>query len=101
MQVLSGAGLYVGGDSGVSHLAAAVGVRAVVLFGPSDERVWRPLGPHVTVVAARFACRPCHLRQPSGNAAAGRCHVTGTARAACLDSISVSRVVSVINSAAA
>lgn len=35
---------FIGNDSGVSHLAAAVGARGVVLFGPTDPGRWRPLG---------------------------------------------------------
>ncbi len=38
------AAAFVGNDSGISHLAAAVGTPAVVLFGPTDPRRWRPLG---------------------------------------------------------
>ena len=41
---LKGARLYVGNDSGVSHLAAAVGAPVVALFGPTDARVWAPRG---------------------------------------------------------
>jgi heptosyltransferase-3 len=39
------ASLFVGNDSGVSHLAAAVGAPGVVIFGPTDPARWRPLGP--------------------------------------------------------
>jgi heptosyltransferase-2 len=35
---------FVGNDSGVSHLAAAVGASGVVIFGPTDPARWRPLG---------------------------------------------------------
>jgi len=42
--------LFVGNDSGVSHLAAAVGCPTVALFGASDHRVWSPRGPRVAVV---------------------------------------------------
>jgi ADP-heptose:LPS heptosyltransferase len=45
--------LFVGNDSGVPHLAAAVGTRTVALFGPTDPAIWRPLGAHVTVVQSR------------------------------------------------
>jgi heptosyltransferase-3 len=37
------ASAFVGNDSGVSHLAAAVGTSGVVIFGPSDPARWRPL----------------------------------------------------------
>jgi len=46
--VLSRCGLFVGNDSGVSHLAAAYGARCHVLFGPTDPSVWRPVGLRVT-----------------------------------------------------
>ncbi len=41
---------YVGNDSGISHLAAAVGTPAIVLFGPTDPGVWRPVGRMVRVI---------------------------------------------------
>lgn len=47
---LAAARLYVGNDSGVTHLAAAVGCRTVAVFGPTDPRIWSPLGPCVRVV---------------------------------------------------
>lgn len=47
---LASARLYVGNDSGISHLAAAAGCPAVVLFGPTDPVVWRPLGRKVVCV---------------------------------------------------
>lgn len=51
--VLARTALYLGGDSGLTHLAAAAGARWVVaLFGPTDPRVWAPLGGQVTVLAA-------------------------------------------------
>jgi heptosyltransferase-3 len=43
--------VYLGGDSGLSHLAAAAGARRVVaLYGPTDPRVWAPFGDQVTVL---------------------------------------------------
>ena len=47
---LAGAELYLGNDSGITHLAAALGVRTVALFGPTDPRKWAPRGPNVTVL---------------------------------------------------
>ncbi len=42
--LLSLCGLYIGSDSGVSHLAGAVGVPTITIFGPSDPAVWAPRG---------------------------------------------------------
>jgi heptosyltransferase-3 len=49
---LARARLYIGNDSGITHLAAAVGTPVLALFGPSDPQVWAPRGEHVRV--ARF-----------------------------------------------
>lgn len=49
---LGSARLYVGNDSGITHLAAAAGAPVVALFGASDPRVWAPKGPDVRVLAA-------------------------------------------------
>jgi hypothetical protein len=50
-QRIAGASCYIGNDSGPTHLAAQLGVPTIALFGPSDRRVWRPVGPAVTVIA--------------------------------------------------
>jgi len=42
--------LYVGSDSGVSHLAALVGIPSIVVFGPTDPEIWGPRGPHVHIM---------------------------------------------------
>jgi len=49
---LASARIYIGNDSGPSHLAAAAGTPVVALFGPSDPAVWAPRGPRVTIAAA-------------------------------------------------
>ncbi|MCS7042972.1 MAG: glycosyltransferase family 9 protein [Bryobacteraceae bacterium] len=41
---LAAAAVYIGNDSGISHLAAACGVPVIALFGPTDPRVWAPRG---------------------------------------------------------
>lgn len=51
--LLAGVALFLGNDSGISHLAAAVGTPGVVLFGPTDARRWRPLSPGVVALQAR------------------------------------------------
>lgn len=47
---LTRATLYLGHDSGVSHLAASVGGKCLLLFGPTDPEIWAPPGENVTVV---------------------------------------------------
>ena len=41
---------FAGHDSGISHLAAAVGLRSLILWGETDEAIWRPLGDALMVV---------------------------------------------------
>lgn len=47
--LLSCADAFIGNDSGVSHLAAGIGLRTYVLFGPTEPAMYRPIGPAVTV----------------------------------------------------
>ena len=47
---LADCGGFVGHDSGITHLAAAVGLPVIVLWGESAEPVWRPRGERVTVL---------------------------------------------------
>jgi heptosyltransferase III len=42
--------LYVGNDSGVTHLAGLLGVPTLALFGPTDPALWAPLGPRVVTL---------------------------------------------------
>jgi ADP-heptose:LPS heptosyltransferase len=42
--------LFIGGDSGLTHMAAAAGAPTLALFGPSDERLYAPWGPRARVV---------------------------------------------------
>jgi len=53
--------LFVGNDSGIAHIAAAVGTPSVVVFGSSNRAHWRPWnrGP-ADVVFEEMPCQPCH-----------------------------------------
>jgi ADP-heptose:LPS heptosyltransferase len=57
--LLSRSDVYLGNDSGISHLAAALGVRTVALFGPTDPGRWAPRGQKVTVLRRGIDCSPC------------------------------------------
>jgi heptosyltransferase-3 len=49
--LLEGA-IFVGHDSGISHLAAAVGAHCVLLFGATDPAIWAPAGNNVKIIRA-------------------------------------------------
>ena len=51
--ILSRSSIYLGNDSGVTHLAAAVGAPTLALFGPTDPKVWAPRGECVEVIHRR------------------------------------------------
>jgi heptosyltransferase-2 len=50
--LLTHAGVYVGNDSGVTHIAAASGAHTLALFGPTDPAQWAPLGSAVKTLRA-------------------------------------------------
>jgi heptosyltransferase III len=50
--ILEKCAVFLGHDSGISHLAAAVGTRCVLLFGPTDPAIWAPANPDVKVIQA-------------------------------------------------
>lgn len=50
--VLQRCDLYLGHDSGISHLAAACGIPAVLLFGPTNPTIWAPQNPGVRTIQA-------------------------------------------------
>jgi len=59
--LLSCADVFIGNDSGITHLAAGLGVRTLAVFGPTNPAVYKPLGPAVTIFAnstAAFAKEP-------------------------------------------
>jgi len=58
-ELIRGAQLYIGNDSGPMHLAAAVGTSTVAVWGSSDSRRWRPWKVAHRVVQNPFECNPC------------------------------------------
>ncbi len=57
--ILEGCRLFIGNDSGISHMAAALGLPTLAIFGPTDHRVWSPRGEKVEVVRIGLPCSPC------------------------------------------
>ena len=75
-------------DSVPMHMAAALRVPTVALFGPSSERIWGPWeNTHATIVAQEMSCRPCGLDGCGGGK-----------RSDCLESLPVERVLQAVRS---
>jgi ADP-heptose:LPS heptosyltransferase len=82
----SKADIFVGNDSGIAHIAAAVGTPTVVIFGSSNRTHWRPWtdAPN-EIVYEEFACQPC---------AGYECKEFGEPR--CIRTVSPDRVIDAI-----
>jgi len=57
--VMEGCRLFIGNDSGLSHMAAALGLPTIAIFGPTDPNVWGPRGKKVLVIRKDIPCSPC------------------------------------------
>jgi len=57
--LLSLVSLFIGNDSGISHLAAALGVPVLAIFGPTDPVVWAPRGKQAFWLQGKAPCAPC------------------------------------------
>ncbi len=75
--VLERARLFIGVDSAPMHMAAALGVPIIALFGPSGEVSWGPWGDGHVVVSSPYLCRPC-----------GQDGCLGSKRSDCLEAVS-------------
>jgi len=58
---------YLGNDSGISHLAGIMKRRGIVLFGPTDPALWRPLGESLEILRFDTAARACSVSVESIN----------------------------------
>ncbi|MBV8514333.1 MAG: lipopolysaccharide heptosyltransferase II, partial [Acidobacteria bacterium] len=61
--LLSRCQLFIGNDSGAMHVASAVGLPVVAIFGPTDPTGTAPVTPTCTIVQERSYCSPCFLRR--------------------------------------
>jgi len=77
---------YLGNDSGITHLAAALGIPTVAIFGPTDPAIWGPRGPGVRILYKKSYCTPCSSEARS---ACSR---------QCLEGIDSDRVIEVMSS---
>jgi ADP-heptose:LPS heptosyltransferase len=84
-EIIATAGAFVGNDSGLSHIAAAVGTPTVMIFGPTSEQVLGSFPSNVRTLRAGLACEPCWF-----NARFRSCRN----RIDCLAQVSVENVIS-------
>jgi heptosyltransferase-3 len=100
-KIIEKAALFIGPDTGITHLAAATGVKTLALFGPSDPIKWSPWPKHyhlnsppfkakgsqqvnnVYLIQGEKACAPCALEGCEGHQ---------QSYSACLDAITVEQV---------
>ena len=61
--LLSRCQLFIGNDSGAMHVASAVGLPVVAIFGPTDPFGTAPVTPKCTIVQEKAYCSPCFLRR--------------------------------------
>ena len=61
--LLSQCQVFLGNDSGAMHVAAAVGLPIVAIFGPTDAEGTAPVTPRSTIVQQKPYCSPCFLRK--------------------------------------
>jgi heptosyltransferase-2 len=54
--------LFIGNDSGAMHVAAAVGLPVVAIFGPTNPEATSPVTPRLTLIREPVSCSPCLLR---------------------------------------
>ncbi len=106
---IAAAQVYVGPDTGITHLAAATGAPTVALYGPTDPRLWGPWPRgglaqpwaaagriqrrgNVWLVQNPLPCLPCQLEG---------CERRLDSRSQCLDELSVDQVVAAVDQALA
>ncbi len=61
--LLSQCDLFIGNDSGAMHVAAAVGLPIVAVFGPTDPEGTAPVPPRCSIAQQKPYCSPCFLRR--------------------------------------
>ena len=107
--LLRGAGVYIGPDTAVTHLAAASGCPTIALYGPTDPRLWGPVPVgglaqmwaatgsiqrrgNVWLVQNPLTCLPCHQEG---------CDRNIDSRSRCLDELPVAQVMRAVDAALA
>jgi ADP-heptose:LPS heptosyltransferase len=88
-EIMASAGVVVANDSGLGHVAGALGTPTLLLFGPTPDRTLGPLPPNVKVLRAGLVCEPCWFTDRLGACSGG---------VSCLGSITVGQVAEQVRS---
>jgi predicted lipopolysaccharide heptosyltransferase III len=83
--LISHMNLFISNDTGPMHMAVALRVPTVALYGPSNVRKYAPWGEAVQVVSSHLPCSPCPQQEDT-------CHLVGRVRQECMLGISVAAV---------
>lgn len=89
---LSKISLLVTNDSGLMHLASALNIRVLGIFGPTNYKRTHPIGLHSYFIKTDLACQPCYSMLNGENIVKKECN-----KRYCLDGISVENVFNKIN----
>ncbi len=60
--LLQRAHLFIGGDTGPTHLASCMGIPTIAIFGPKDPAIYAPFDENALVVRKEISCSPCEKR---------------------------------------
>jgi ADP-heptose:LPS heptosyltransferase len=63
-ELMAAAGAVVANDSGLAHIAAAVGTPTLMLFGPTPSQTLGRFPPHVSILSLAMKCQPCWYTAP-------------------------------------
>jgi ADP-heptose:LPS heptosyltransferase len=84
VELMAASAVVVANDSGLGHVAAALGVPTILMFGPTPHYTLGRFPPHVTVLRTGLPCEPCWFRRDRLAACSNRID--------CLSGITVTRV---------
>ncbi|MEK6559607.1 MAG: lipopolysaccharide heptosyltransferase II [Planctomycetota bacterium] len=60
--LLQRAHVFIGGDTGPTHIASCIGIPTVAIFGPKDPVIYTPYGENAIIVRKDISCSPCEKR---------------------------------------
>lgn len=59
IEIMENTDIYIGNDSGITHLFASAGIKTVAIYGPTDPKIWGPRGENVKILWKKVKCSGC------------------------------------------